>query len=1472
MSNNLNALISNEAMLDDEEDDESFEGEDEEHTQRHRKPRMNDDSSEEEDEDEDEEEQRRVAEGFIVDEDEDEELEEAEARRRKKKRRREREAEEQLDEDDLDLIGETMPSWDREPQEKPQFKRIKRRHHEEHDRAGPTGLEQIFSDEEDYANDDRGYNRASHRMQADELDDFIEDDYPEDDEERLQEQADLEVARPGAKGSRTGGIDMTGLDPESLEDMQLIFGSGDDYDWALDMEETQEDERREKTGIELKDVFEPSQLAEKLLTDEDNEIRGKDEPERFQLDRKPYEHIAIDDNQFKEEARWIVALIWPRKNLPSDLHHPFSQAVRRVIEFIVVDLMEVPYIFQHKKDYLIHQRKNDQDETIGTEKLLNQTDLWKIVELDIKFKGLVEKRNALETTYENIKSATGNRDQIVEEMIYKAATMEELQDIQDYINFRYSKELREIALTSSTKGTKRPGAKSSQWLKIRDSDAFNFVKAYGLSATQLGLNALGEAKITPGDERKLPMDLADDLCDGTFDTSDAVMAAARQMFAEELTADPMIRKYMRQLYYGSALISSHRTEKGLRRIDDAHPYYEIKYLMNQSIMDLARRPELFLKMARAEEEGLIEIRVQLPDTKECIRRLVDHFKSDNMSEVADAWNEERAKVIELAFPRLDRVISRGVKDSVRTECQDAILLACRLEYTKRLDQAPYKPKGLALGTTPRILAFSNGMGDGIRDPLYWASVEDEGRLLEHGTFTSLGRDEAQREAFAELVLRKAPDVIAVSGFSADAHRLVTDLNGLVRDKNLMCHKYEDQETGQERADLLEVVIVNDEVARLYKDSLRGTADLPNLHPMSRYCFGLCRYMQNPLKEYAALQKDIITIRFHACQNLVPQDKLMRYLETAMVDMVNLVGVEINEAVNDPYTANLLPYVSGLGPRKAMNIVKLINAHGGRIASREELVGDPDRDRLPLVGPRIFNNCASFLYIEYDSTDPNADPLDNTRVHPEDYELGRKMAADALELYDEDVKVETDEHGPAAIVRMLFRNEDQEKVNDLVLEEYAEQLEQKFQQRKRATLETIRAELLVPYEELRNAFTKPDDEFIFQMFTGETKESLRDQIILPAIVRLVKDDYALVKIDCGLEGRVGSNDVAHRHTVKDALQVGQTVRGVITKVDRKEFSFEMSLREESIRRAERAQHGDKPYNAWDAKQEDQDRDSMQVKDKMTGRAQRVIKHPLFKSFNKTQAEEFLGQAPNGDAIIRPSSLGNDHITVTWKVYNGVFQHLDVLELEKENEFSVGKKLRVGSQIYSDLDELIVDHVKAMSKKVEEMMRNDKWHDKSKSEVGMFCMSLSHLANPDYNQVLAAYNYCLAESWLSSYCAANPNRSNYRFCIDPKHPGYFFLLFKASKNANTSHWMVRVIPQGYEMMKNKYPDMKALCNGFKLMFQAEATKQMSGRHNGAGGRPPPHLAAAAASAGGGGGYGGGGYYGGGHGGGGGYPPRR
>ncbi|KAK0662515.1 putative transcription elongation factor SPT6 [Cercophora samala] len=1418
MSNDLRNLIDGEAELDDEDDDASF---DEEAGEGRRDKPLIDDSSEEEDDDDDEEEARRIREGFIVDEDEEEEEDEdLEERRNRKKRRRAEREEEQLDEEDLDLIGEANPDWGRKAQpQQTKFKRLKRGHRDEDRGSERRGLAEIFSDDDEEMADDRAYGRQSHR-QADEFDDFIEEDYPEDDEERIQRQEDMEVARPRDKGLT---VDATGLDKEALDDMEAIFGNGEDYDWALQMEEEEEEREREEQQIELKDVFEPSQLKEKLLTDEDNEIRVNDDPERFQLDRKPFQHQQTSAEGFKEEARWITNLILPQKRLSGDLHGPFTKAVCQVLEFFVIDAYEVPFVFQQRRDYLIHAKKSrnlDRDDpdapafNIDAEKLLNQDDLWRILELDIKFRSLVEKRTVLEKSYNNLKAKLNIQDDIIEGMTRAAETQEELQDLQDYFNFRYSDEIKQVAaMAAAEEGhqaeqLKRPGTKTALFERIRKSKAYEFVQALGISPDQLARNALQDGKRVSSDDSFMdPISLADSLVDNFFYTAEQVTNAARQMYAEELFVNPRMRKFFRKHYYGNGIVNCRRTEKGLRKIDESHPYYEIKYLVNYSIMDLAARPEVFLKMMKAEEEGLVEIRVELLNKGTFKKNLYQDFVSDNFSSLADAWNGERQKVLDMAIERLDKVIEKGVKDSMRTACQDRLLQACREEYSKRLDQAPIKPKGMVLGTVPRVLVLTNGMGDPGRDPIYWACMDEHGKVNEYGTFTNLARDENQREEFASLCVRKEFDMVGICGFSADTQRLIKDVEGLISDKGLMGPPYPDPETDESRVDLLDVVVVNDEVARLYKDSPRGVADHPTLNPLTRYCIALARYMQNPLKEYAALGKDVISLAIHPYQQYLPQEKLLKQLETAMVDMVNLIGVEINEAMKDPYTANLLPYIAGLGPRKAQLLVKGINANGGVVNARDELVGDFSRHKIPVLGPRVWNNAASFLYIEYDSTHPDSDPLDNTRIHPEDYDLARKVAADALGLDEEDVKAETDLNGPAAIVRKLFNDNVQEKVNELILEEYAEQLEREYSQRKRATLEAIRAELQVPFEELRKNFASLTSDQIFTMFTGETRESLCEGMIVPVNVRVVKDDFAIVKLDCGIEGRIEAHEVSHRHSVKDVLSVGQTVQAKLIDVNRKDMTCKLTIREEEIRRPYR-KNFDHGRDQWDYRLEDADREELREKDRVTGRTQRVIKHPLFKPFNSTQAEEYLGGQPPGEVVIRPSSKGNDHLTITWKVADGVYQHIDVLELQKDNEFSVGKVLKVGSKYtYTDLDELIVDHVKAMAKKVDELMQHEKFQKGSRADL---------------------------EKWLTTYIDANPTRSTYAFCIDKKHPGYFHLCFKASRGSKVNGWVVRVVPHAYELMKNAYPDMRALTNGFKLRYQSEMLKLQQGGGGGAGPR--------------------------------------
>lgn len=1241
----------------------------------------------------------------------------------------------------------------------PKLKRLKRGHKE--DREGHRGVKDLFDDDDEeeelprpYENQ-RNFNRGEPRGGLDEFEGFIEEDYSDNEGGDLRDE-DAEVARPVNAGL-IGVKDAAGLDEIALEDMNKVFGTGYEYDWALEIQDQEEmDEQRRPDpddpdammkGIELKDVFEPSQLVERMLTDEDNHIRSIDEPERFQIARKPYRHLILTDEQFKEESIWISNLMLPKKRLNEDLREPFQKSVAKVLEFMISDEYEVPFIFQHRKDYLIHAAKvavtpdpynqSAPQYVVSAEKLLNQSDLWDIFDFDLKFRALVDKRNALQRTYDSLKGHSEFQDTVFEEMLPAAVTMEELQDVQDYLHFQHSSLLTDISVvngtgTNGTATQRRPGASKMIFERIRNGKVYGLVRAFGISADAFAQNALkkeGRRQYTE-DPAERPDDMADSeqiLDPPDYSSGMQCLRAAKAMFAEEISLSPKMRKVMRQTYYMNGVIECFRTEKGLRKIDEHHPYYEFKYLRNQQLSDIARQPDLFLRMLKAEEEGLVDVKVRLQNYESFKKRLYGDLESDNFSEVADAWNRERRDALDMALLKLDKVMTRGVKENMKTECENQVAKTCREEFLKKLDQAPYKPKGMILGTVPRVLALSNGNGAVGRDAICWTWVDDDGRVLENGKFVDISLGDPERNTndgpdvqnFVGLLQRRKPDVIAVSGFSAETRELYRRVEEIVERNDLRGSDYEDED-GNSRSDRLEVVIANDEVARLYQTSDRANMEHPGFAPLTKYCVALAKYLQNPMKEYASLGSDIVSISFDPCQRYVPQDKVIKQLETAMVDMVNLCGVDINEAVSDQYTANLLPYICGLGPRKASQLLKVIHLNGGMVGTRAELVADADQGRLGAVGARVWNNCASFLSIDFDSSETEADYLDNTRVHPEDYDLGRKMAADALELDEEDIEAEQQEQGPGAIVRKLIKDEAQEKVNDLILEEYAEQLERNFNQRKRATLETIRAELQQPYEELRRNFALLSTDEIFTMFTGETRDSLCEGMIVPVAIRRITEEFVEVKLDCGIEGSVPAVAVSNRPDVsaKQLFSLHQTVQAKITYLNRKQFAANFSLREDDLRKPYR-KDVDRMRDEWDDEQEEKDKESMLEKNDVSGRTHRVLGHILFKPFNSAQAQEYLGSQSRGDVVIRPSSKGLDHLAVTWKVSDNIYQHIDVLELDKSSQHSSGAAYKIGGRyLYTDMDELLQNHVRAMAKKVEELMENEKYQNMSKAETGKF----------------------------------------------------------------------------------------------------------------------------------------------------------
>lgn len=87
-------------------------------------------------------------------------------------------------------------------------------------------------------------------------------------------------------------------------------------------------------------------------------------------------------------------------------------------------------------------------------------------------------------------------------------------------------------------------------------------------------------------------------------------------------------------------------------------------------------------MMKAESDGLVEINIELQNEEGYTRRLYDYITSENVSDIADAWNKERKDVVDLAMAKFRVMFQKNVKDELRTACEDAVASECRRNYSK----------------------------------------------------------------------------------------------------------------------------------------------------------------------------------------------------------------------------------------------------------------------------------------------------------------------------------------------------------------------------------------------------------------------------------------------------------------------------------------------------------------------------------------------------------------------------------------------------------------------------------------------------------------------------------------------------------------------------------------------------------------------------------------------------------------------
>ncbi|ETA51990.1 Tex family protein [Ponticoccus alexandrii] len=251
-----------------------------------------------------------------------------------------------------------------------------------------------------------------------------------------------------------------------------------------------------------------------------------------------------------------------------------------------------------------------------------------------------------------------------------------------------------------------------------------------------------------------------------------------------------------------------------------------------------------------------------------------------------------------------------------------------------------------------------GLDPGIRTGVKAAVVDATGKLVETATLYPFQPKNDLRGAQAEiarLVKRHGVELIAIGNGTAsrETERLVADTLKLLEGPKPT------------------KVVVSEAGASVYSASELAAMEFPDLDVSLRGAVSIARRLQDPLAELVKVPPESIGVGQY--QHDVDQRRLAQALEGVVEDAVNAVGVDLNIA-----SAPLLAHVSGLGSSVAQAIVAHRDANGA-FPSRKALL------KVAGLGPRAFEQCAGFLRIR-----DGAEPLDASSVHPEAYDVARRI--------------------------------------------------------------------------------------------------------------------------------------------------------------------------------------------------------------------------------------------------------------------------------------------------------------------------------------------------------------------------------------------------------------------------------------------------------------------------------------------------
>lgn len=465
-------------------------------------------------------------------------------------------------------------------------------------------------------------------------------------------------------------------------------------------------------------------------------------------------------------------------------------------------------------------------------------------------------------------------------------------------------------------------------------------KTRGMVAQEKGLEPLADAMLVMDDssiEKEAEKYVKTDAEDSALnvETAKDALAGAKDIIAERVSQDSENRTAIHDLYMATGSIKSKgivpegQTEEQAMKTSTYQMYWDYAEPLNQV------KPHRILAMNRAEREGALEVTIDV-DVDAAI---------DLITKKTDTHNKYHKEAIEDGIVRLlSPAVVREIRSNESDEA-DAHGIGIFSENLKNL-----------LMTQPIKGSRVLGVDPGYRNGTKCAALDETGKYLGFFKIFQEQDPEGAYKAINDAVDKYDIQVIAVGNGTGSQ-----EVQAIV--SKVISENYADSD--------VKYTVVDESGASVYSASPVATEEFPDLDVMVRGAISMGRRLQDPLAELVKIDPKAIGVGLY--QHDVNQKKLAEQLDEVVGSVVNNVGVNLNTA-----SYMLLKYVSGINTSTAKKIVAYRDANG-KIMSREEL------KKVPGVGPKAFEQCAGFLKIA-----ESADPLDNTWVHPENYDVAREV--------------------------------------------------------------------------------------------------------------------------------------------------------------------------------------------------------------------------------------------------------------------------------------------------------------------------------------------------------------------------------------------------------------------------------------------------------------------------------------------------